>query len=129
MPLHDLRTDQTGHQAGGREGGTGMSIELTDKPADLAASRRGFLVTMVAGTALFGFATSAEAATAKPGAKTGAAAFEPTIWYSIAPDGVVTVNVIRAEMGQHVGTAIARIVADELEADWSKVKVHHVDSD
>ncbi|HEV2532537.1 xanthine dehydrogenase family protein molybdopterin-binding subunit, partial [Phenylobacterium sp.] len=44
-------------------------------------------------------------------------------------DGTVTVNVIRAELGQHIGTAIARIVADELEADWSKVKVHHVDSD
>jgi CO/xanthine dehydrogenase Mo-binding subunit len=32
-------------------------------------------------------------------------------------------------MGQHVGTAIARIVADELEAPWSKVKISHVDSD
>ena len=42
---------------------------------------------------------------------------------------MVTVNVIRAELGQHVGTAIARIVADELEADWSKVRIHHVDSD
>jgi len=30
------------------------------------------------------------------------------------------VNIIRAELGQHVGTALARIVADELEADWSK---------
>jgi CO/xanthine dehydrogenase Mo-binding subunit len=32
-------------------------------------------------------------------------------------------------MGQHVGTALARIVADELEADWSKVRIVHVDSD
>ena len=38
-------------------------------------------------------------------------------------------NVIRAEMGQHVGTALARILADELEADWAKVRVVHVDSD
>ena len=37
-------------------------------------------------------------------------------WYSIDKAGIVTVNVIRAEMGQHVGTAIARILADELEA-------------
>ena len=36
---------------------------------------------------------------------------------------MVTVNIIRAEMGQHVGTALARIVADELEADWDKVRV------
>ena len=47
--------------------------------------------------------------------------FEPTIWYGIDRSGAVTVNVIRAEMGQHVGTALARIVADELEADWDKV--------
>ena len=32
-------------------------------------------------------------------------------------------------MGQHVGTALARIVADELEADWDKVSVVYVDSD
>ena len=51
-----------------------------------------------------------------------AASFEPTIWYSIDRDGIVTVNIIRAEMGQHVGTALARILADELEADWDKVR-------
>ena len=50
-------------------------------------------------------------------------AFEPTIWYSIDRDGIVTVNIIRAEMGQHVGTALARILADELEADWAKVRI------
>ncbi len=32
-------------------------------------------------------------------------------------------------MGQHVGTALARIVADELEADWRRVKIVTVDSD
>ena len=41
----------------------------------------------------------------------------------------MTVNIIRAEMGQHVGTALARIVADELEADWDKVRIVDVDSD
>ncbi|MFZ1121802.1 MAG: molybdopterin cofactor-binding domain-containing protein [Candidatus Binataceae bacterium] len=55
--------------------------------------------------------------------------FEPTIWYGIDRSGAVTVNVTRAEMGQHVGTALARIVADELEADWDKVSVVYVDSD
>jgi CO/xanthine dehydrogenase Mo-binding subunit len=55
--------------------------------------------------------------------------FEPTIWYSIDRTGLVTVNIIRAEMGQHVGTALARIVADELEADWNKVRIVHVDSE
>jgi CO/xanthine dehydrogenase Mo-binding subunit len=55
--------------------------------------------------------------------------FEPTIWYSINPSGEVSINITRAEMGQHVGTALARIVADELEADWKKVRVVTVDSD
>jgi CO/xanthine dehydrogenase Mo-binding subunit len=55
--------------------------------------------------------------------------FEPTIWYEIDRDGMVTVNIIRAEMGQHVGTALARIVADELEVDWASVRLRHVDTD
>ena len=65
---------------------------------------------------------------AKPASSAGEL-FEPTIWYGISPSGEVTVNIIRAEMGQHVGTALARIVADELEADWNKVHVVTVDSD
>src|SRR6202048_2476845 len=56
-------------------------------------------------------------------------AFEPTIWYSMDRDGMVTVNIIRAEMGQHVGTALARILADELEVDWDNVRLDPVASD
>ena len=84
-------------------------------------NRREFLVTATATGAAFSFAG--------PAGATADARFEPTIWYDIDHAGVVTVNVIRAEMGQHVGSAIARIVAEELEADWSKVRVRHVDSD
>ena len=85
-------------------------------------SRRGFLAAIAATGAAMTFAVGPDEAAAAAGD------FEPTIWYSIGRDGIVTVNVIRAEMGQHVGTAIARIVADELEADWSKVRINHVDS-
>ncbi|THD58138.1 molybdopterin cofactor-binding domain-containing protein [Phenylobacterium sp.] len=88
----------------------------------LAPSRRSFLIAAAGAGLMFSFAGGVDEADA-------AAAYAPTIWYGIDPDGVVTVHVIRAEMGQHVGTAIARIVADELEADWSKVKFDHVDSD
>ena len=85
-------------------------------PANL--SRRAFLVAATATGAAFTLGAPAEAADG----------FAPTIWYGIDRQGIVTVHVIRAEMGQHVGTAIARIVADELEADWSKVRINHVDS-
>lgn len=49
--------------------------------------------------------------------------------YGIDRSGTVTVNIIRAELGHHVGSALARIVADELEADWDKVRIVEVDSD
>jgi CO/xanthine dehydrogenase Mo-binding subunit len=80
---------------------------------------------MTGGAAAFGFARSVALADDEIGPGT----FEPTIWYSIDRDGIVTVNIIRAEMGQHVGTALARIVADELEADWDKVRLDMVDTD
>ena len=67
-----------------------------------------------------------EALAASPVGRTG---FEPTIWYCIDGDGIVTVNIIRAEMGQHVGTALARILADELEADWARCAIDAVDTD
>jgi len=97
-------------------------------------SRRGFLITMIGAGVMLGYARSG-CATAEFLAKEAKAPlspnelFEPTIWYGIDTNGLVTVNIIRAEMGQHVGTALARIVADELEADWSKVKIDIVDSD
>ena len=48
---------------------------------------------------------------------------DPKIFVAIAPDGTVTVTNHRSEMGQGVRTSIAFVVADELEADWAKVKV------
>jgi len=97
-------------------------------------SRRGFLITMIGAGVMLGYARSGLAAVESLTKETKAPLspnelFEPTIWYGIDTNGVVTVNIIRAEMGQHVGTALARIVADELEADWSKVKIVIVDSD
>jgi len=90
-------------------------------------SRRGFLIGITGAVLVFGFArTDSLADVAAPSAQS---AFEPTIWYSIDPDGIVTVNIIRAEMGQHIGTALARILAEELEADWNKVRIIEVDSD
>lgn len=55
--------------------------------------------------------------------------FSPAVWFEISGTGAVLINIAKAEMGQHVGTALARIVADELGADWSKVSIRHVDTD
>src|SRR5262245_25577222 len=87
-----------------------------------ALSRRIFLIGLAGTAVTFGFAP--EKGTAQQSDH-----FEPTIWYSVDRDGVVTVNIARAEMGQHIGTAIARILADELEVEWSNVRIFAVDTD
>jgi len=53
----------------------------------------------------------------------GAAVFEPSLFLAIDTDGVVYVTVARSEMGQGILTSMAQIVADELEADWSRVSI------
>ncbi len=55
--------------------------------------------------------------------------FAPSVWFVVNGAGDVLVNIAKAEMGQHVGTALARVVADELGADWSRVSIDHVDTD
>lgn len=47
----------------------------------------------------------------------------PKIYVSIDRDGTVGIVCNRSEMGQGVRTSLAMVVADELEADWSRVKV------
>ena len=47
----------------------------------------------------------------------------PNVFVSIAPDGQVTLVNHRAEMGQGIRTSIIMVIADEMGADWSKVKV------
>ncbi len=59
---------------------------------------------------------------AEPAPGGSAGSFVPDAWIRIAPDGVVTVIVDRAEMGQGVSTALPMLVAEELDADWSKVR-------
>ena len=53
----------------------------------------------------------------------------PLAFVSIAPDGTVTIVCHRSEMGQGVRTGMPLIVADELEADWSRVKVAQATGD
>lgn len=43
-------------------------------------------------------------------------------WVKIAPDDTVTVMIARAEMGQGVSTALAMLLADELDARWDQVR-------
>ena len=56
-------------------------------------------------------------------APTGAADFAPNAWLRVGSDGIVTLTVDKSEMGQGSQTGLAMILAEELEADWSKVRL------
>ncbi len=45
------------------------------------------------------------------------------VWLKISPDNTVTAIVPHADMGQGVHTSLAMMLADELDADWSQVRV------
>src|SRR5438067_6484422 len=57
------------------------------------------------------------------------ATFAPNAFIRIATDGWVTVIVNHSEMGQGVYTALPMLVAEELDADWSKVRVESAPMD
>ena len=53
----------------------------------------------------------------------GGVVWDPNIFVSIATDGTVTIVTHRSEMGTGSRTSLPMIVADEMEADWSRVKI------
>ena len=53
----------------------------------------------------------------------------PRIFVAIAPDGIVTILAHRAEMGTGVRTGLPMIVADEMEADWARVRIQQAPGD
>jgi isoquinoline 1-oxidoreductase subunit beta len=99
-------------------------VKLTERaPTDL--SRRSFLVGSAATGLVLGYA-------AVPGIDSALAApsnFEPSVWYSIAPDGLVTVTCGKADMGQHIASTMAQIVAEELGSNWKDMRVQLASND
>ena len=104
---------------------------MTMTPLNLAienVSRRGFLRGMIATGGLVIAAEFVPGRTALAYA-TGAAKFsggvvsDPHVFVSIDPSGIVTIIAHRAEMGTGSRTSLPMVVADELEADWARVRV------
>src|SRR5437016_4424994 len=58
-----------------------------------------------------------------PAPRAAAAPFAPNAWVRVGTDGIVTLTVDKSEMGQGSQTGLAMILAEELEADWSKVRL------
>jgi isoquinoline 1-oxidoreductase beta subunit len=57
------------------------------------------------------------------------APFAPNAWLRIGPDDSVLVIVDRSEMGQGVTTSLPMLLAEELEADWTKVQIDFAPAD
>jgi isoquinoline 1-oxidoreductase subunit beta len=58
-----------------------------------------------------------------PAEQMAKAALQPSVYLAIDTDGTAYIVAHRSEMGNGVRTSLPRIVADELDADWSRVKV------
>src|SRR5258706_12020632 len=63
------------------------------------------------------------------GGMPGGAVWDPHVFVSIAPDGIVTIVTHRSEMGTGSRTSLPMVVADEMEADWSKVSFIQAEAD
>jgi isoquinoline 1-oxidoreductase subunit beta len=89
-----------------------------------ALSRREFVATSTALVIGFVFAPSARRLFAAEGPPK-AAPLQPNAFLRIAEDDSVTVLLAHSEMGQGVWTTLPMFVAEELDCDWSKLRVEH----
>jgi isoquinoline 1-oxidoreductase subunit beta len=95
---------------------------------DSGFSRRSFLTFTAAagGGLMLDIVLPGQEAQANPG-KTGVA--EISAYVKIAPDGIVTIAAKNPEIGQGIKTALAQLVAEELDVAWKDVRVETADSD
>ncbi|MDX1982771.1 MAG: molybdopterin cofactor-binding domain-containing protein [Bryobacteraceae bacterium] len=86
-------------------------------------SRRGFLGKMFsAGALVLG-------ARALPAAQAASAAWAPNVYLGIETDGTVILVTHRSEMGTGIRSVLPTLLAEELEADWSRVKLEQAIGD
>ena len=87
-------------------------------------SRREFLGMSGGAAFLFGFAVPLRTTSA-----VDAAVFAPNAFIRIDRQGDVTLIMPQVEMGQGTYTSISMILAEELDADWDRVRVEHAPAD
>ena len=85
-------------------------------------SRREFLYDTTLATAGLVIGISLPANSTVLNAKTPVS-FQPNAWLQIDPEDNVTIWVAKSEMGQGVRTSLPMIVAEELDADWTQVRI------
>ncbi|MGP1255453.1 MAG: molybdopterin cofactor-binding domain-containing protein [Kiloniellales bacterium] len=104
-----------------------MNRSLSETTRMPNLSRRGFL----GGAAVLSFAVGSSGllSVARAAAPTESSDLEPNIWLRIAADDSITIVFPSTEMGQGSSTALPLILAEELDADWDKVRIEQLDRD
>jgi isoquinoline 1-oxidoreductase beta subunit len=89
------------------------------------ASRRDFLNGIFSAGALVLAARFIPAEAAESQATSGVekATWNPNVWVGLNTDGSVLIVAHRSEMGTGIRTSLPMVLADEMEADWSRVRV------
>src|ERR1700744_4559743 len=108
-----------------------MTIATLSIPA---STRRDFLKSAASAGAValtigFEWGGSARRAWAAPIAAPAGAIFAPNAFVRIGADDSVTVIAKHVEMGQGAYTGLATILAEELDADWARVRVESAPAD
>ncbi len=102
-------------------------IKVTGEKTDV--SRRGFMIGSATGAGLImGYAVLPNIMGASVAQAQDAGMFSPNIWVTVDGEGIATVHIVKAEMGQHVGTAMAQALAEELEVPWENVQIDYPDT-
>src|SRR5690349_19488727 len=97
------------------------SVRGRTREPDVATTRRTFLRASASlGASL---CLSFDLAELRAAAAEAAGGFEPNAYLRIGSDDVVTLWVTRQEMGQGVRTLLPMILAEELDADWARVRL------
>ncbi len=55
--------------------------------------------------------------------------YEPCVWFTMQSNGLTNIHVYNTEFGQHIGTALAQIVAEELDLNWADVSIDYPSMD
>src|SRR3984957_15186599 len=125
MPLRYVSTDPAGREDG--RGSKSMSAKSLSRDSITVVSRRDFLGGLFSAGALV---LGASVLPMKAGAATtGGATWQPAVYLGLEPDGRVIIIAHRSEMGTGIRTALPMIVAEELEADWTRVKIEQAIGD
>ncbi len=55
--------------------------------------------------------------------------FSPSLWFTMESNGRTKIHILKSEIGQHVGTALAQIIAEQLCLNWSHVSIDYPEMD